>query len=297
MRRPFVTLVVCLGLLAGAAGCGQRGSTLQIVKGAPAAALEKGSARMVMDMTMTVSSPGQPAVSVEMHGEGVSDLASERGHMTFRMTLPGALAQAAPGTCEFLQDQTTVYVKVPPARAASFGGKQWAKADASQTVAAYKGMPDMTDPTGVLDFLASVGRDVETLGTESVRGARTTHYRAKVDYSAFLEQYISSLPEGSRQEARRVLEQSDLKSAFKDVPVDAWIDDQGLPRRMQTTVKLKIEAMEMEAGATMEMYDYGVKVELTMPSDAESFEVGDAQTAVAQVCYGGLGAVPGNLSG
>jgi hypothetical protein len=104
-----------------------------------------------------------------------------------------------------------------------------------------------------------VGADVEKLGEEEVRGAKTTHYRATVS----LREVANQVPEQKRN-IERVIEVSGIEK----VPTEVWIDGGGRVRRM----KLDYEEMQFAPGQkgdmemTMELFDFGVEVDVEAPS-------------------------------
>jgi hypothetical protein len=79
---------------------------------------------------------------------------------------------------------------------------------------------------------------VDKLGSEEIRGVTTTHYRAHLDKT-----------------------KAGL-GILKDEPgvVDAWIDDQGLPRRIRVPF-----GGENEAAGVFDLFDFGVPVDVEAP--------------------------------
>jgi hypothetical protein len=78
------------------------------------------------------------------------------------------------------------------------GGAEWMKLDLSEQVGAQMQSPD---PRDQLKLLRS-SEDVERLGTERVRGAPTTHYKATVDQGDEVER----LPDEGEDSAADLLE-------------------------------------------------------------------------------------------
>jgi hypothetical protein len=109
-----------------------------------------------------------------------------------------------------------------------------------------------------------VSDDVENLGREDVRGVSTTHYRASFD----LEQVYRSAGAVTDEDAfAELLEQ--YRSTV--MTTEAWVDDDGLVRRTVTSIPLADGTQEVKA----EFFDFGVKVDSSVPSDDETFDFGD----------------------
>jgi hypothetical protein len=156
--------------------------------------------------------------------------------------------------------------------------------DPSELLMPGPGTP--TKPTDVLTRVLLASDEHEKLGKEDVRGEETTHYRARVN----LAKLVRQLPAGERP-------QGDVSGFWgaSEVPVDIWIDGESRLRRLEITRP----RTEENAGltATLELYDYGVEVDVQPPPEDElisqdEFEelVGPLLTsddgAVVEVCEG-----------
>jgi hypothetical protein len=120
------------------------------------------------------------------------------------------------------------------------------------------------DPSSIIESLRGAGGEPEVVGTEDVRGVETTHYRATVD----LDDAIAQVPEDQRAFIEAQLEQLGDSS----IPLDVWVDAEGLPRRMRLDMgDLLGQAMGAEVGVvmTMDFFDYGVPVDIQVPSPDE----------------------------
>jgi outer membrane lipoprotein-sorting protein len=91
------------------------------------------------------------------------------------------------------------------------------------------------DPAQLLQYLQSTSK-VEKRGTATVRGVRTTHYVARIQ----------------------------PKQLAKPVPVDVWVDGQGLVRRLRVDVQ--------QVKASLELFDFG-DVSISVPSDADTLDL------------------------
>ncbi len=111
---------------------------------------------------------------------------------------------------------------------------------------------------------------VEARGTEEVRGVKTSRYKVNFD----------------REKATRAWEEEDL-DAFNGVlaamrvpksqvvlPGDAWLDDQGLLRRMRVRFDEKFpRRAEIQLTITLDLFDFGKPVTISLPKRDEVAEV------------------------
>ena len=99
---------------------------------------------------------------------------------------------------------------------------------------------------------------MKTVGTETIDGVETTHYTATLD--------PAKIPNGARLQK--------LAGATYQ-PVDVWIDGDDHVRRLHMAYST---SGAMAAGAasssdlTMTFSDYGKDVQVSVPSDAETFD-------------------------
>jgi outer membrane lipoprotein-sorting protein len=91
------------------------------------------------------------------------------------------------------------------------------------------------DPAELLQYLRSTSK-VEKRGTATVRGAQTTHYVARI-------------------------QPKQLKHA---VPVDVWVDSQGLVRRLRIATQ--------QLTATVDLFDFG-DVSIDVPSKSDTVDL------------------------
>jgi len=269
MRRAFASLL--LSAVAGVllAGCGAEELSPQAaVEEAATKTSDAGSARV--SFTGTVA--GVPGGPFTMTGEG--EFAGQRGRMTFDMSeFAEGTGGAFGGEMEMVMDRFVIYMKFPPELAAQLpGGKAWLKIDLREAGKAL-GLDleellqfQQADPTQSLQYLRGASDDFERVGSEQVRGVETTHYRGTVDLHKVAEQ----APEGARATFERII---DLMGVSK-LPVEVWIDDEGLARRMKYEQPLPAaDGSQATMELTMEMYDFGVEVDVEPPPANEVTDI------------------------
>ena len=91
------------------------------------------------------------------------------------------------------------------------------------------------DPAQLLQYLRSTSK-VEKRGTATVRGVQTTHYVARIQ----------------------------PKQLKKTVPVDVWVDGQGLVRRLRVATQ--------QVTATVDLFDFG-DVSIDVPSKSDTVDL------------------------
>ena len=269
MRR--ITAVLSAMLLLLVVGCGSDANAAERIAAAPEITSEGGSARMAMKMTMAGG-----AQNIEMTAEGAVEFATQRGTMTMDM---GAATEQMGGKIEMITDGSTIYMKMPNAE--QLGLKTpWMKMDMD----ALTGTPGMgnlqqlnNDPSNSMQLLRGVADDVEEVGTEELRGAQTTHYKATIDLNKALEE--------APKDAQEYLRQQFETAGITQLPVDVWIDDEGRMRRQSFEMDLsKIEGADAPGAPTsmtldMELFDFGAPVDVKPPPAKDVTDFADIQGA------------------
>jgi hypothetical protein len=280
-RRAAASSLAALALL-GLAACGGGGSgesastqpatTAQDAAGVAAAAAEKtraaGSSKVAFTTTLTL--PGQSA-PIEIDGEGAFDYAQQRGTLSldFGAILDqlgaGALGGEGGTTAEVVFDGGIFYMKLPLLGQLLGGDKPWIEFDlAKLSSGGSAGLGQLAqaggnDPSQYLAFLQAAG-DLREVGTEQVRGVETTHYAGTVA----LDKVAQAAPADARAELQRVVQQLETRLGTSSLPVDVWIDGDGLVRKIVQTY----DAAASGGGSTrvgVELYDFGTDVEVTVP--------------------------------
>lgn len=272
MRRLPTGFIVLLLLVLPA--CGEEAPARERITLAAATTQEAGTARIRFESAVT----GGPGGGFTMTGEGAVDFAAQRGSMTFDLGEAAAQTGLA-GKIETLFEGTVLYVRIPNAQQLGLP-TPWLKVDLEKTEG-LEGIAQLeqfrSDPSDTLAYLEGVTDEITEVGPEDVRGEPTTHYTAVVD----LERAIEQAPQKARATIRQQLE----LLGSPTLPVDVWIDDDGLLRRQSFTIDLTKAAASAEGplegadGAsvktTMELYDFGAPVEVAPPPAGEVTDYAD----------------------
>ena len=272
LRLPVLLLAVLGAAALLASGCGGSPGELDVLSSAAERTEDAGSARFELSMGMTTGGRAAEATAT-----GAFDNASRRATMSMDL---GGFAQAfgqAPGGPDALRldmvlDGTVAYMRFPLLTGMLPGAKPWLRLDLVELskregfdLGQIQSFSD-SDPRRTLDYLRVVSGEIRTVGQERVRGVSTTHYRAAVD----LRKYPDVVPDEQRELVRKATEKLVEQLGVGAMPVDVWVDGDGLVRRV---------ALELDAGAagsvpvattmTMDLYDYGTPVDVALPAASE----------------------------
>jgi hypothetical protein len=209
VRRPqsrlqFAASIVALGsLVAFLAACGGSGADGRSVAKAAASSLRAGGAKVRITETATSA----PSGTVTFLGTGDSNAATPRRG---RLNIEFRSAQST-GVIRELLSGSSVYMISPLFRASIPAGKAWVKVDlrrAEKGAVLDIGSLSVATPSELLDLLLHA-KEAKKLGSETIDGTGTTHYRATIDPK--------------------------LANAAFYKPVDVWLDGSGKVRRVHVT--------------------------------------------------------------
>ncbi|MFJ6914419.1 DUF1396 domain-containing protein [Streptomyces sp. NPDC101133] len=221
VRVPVGAGLAALLLAAGAVGCGKEDS--ESPEMTPAAAVAK-AAKNSEEITslhyrLTGKTPEEGRIKAEAEMQMKPTLA-----MSMKMT---ALDQGAEGTAEIRLVDKAMYIGGGPEAAKEMDGKRWIKFDLSGTGVDEQmnqmGSASQADknPATESTFLTGA-KDVEKVGTETVEGVKTTHYKGTVTL-ADLEKTIGDEGEATREKRQKSLEQYE-KMGVDKLTMDMWVD-------------------------------------------------------------------------
>jgi hypothetical protein len=179
------------------------------------------------------------------------------------MTLPGI------GAMEQIITGKVLYMKMP--QLARQTGKPWIKIDLSKPnkklgidIDQLMQQAQQSDPSDGLRMLQAAG-DIERVGTETIRGIKTTRYEGTVD----LRKVLAQLGSEQRKQAQALL----TEAGATTMDVEVWVDDEGLTRRLTQSYDTK------QAGSitmTMDVLGYNVPVSVQAPPASQVIDVSKA---------------------
>jgi hypothetical protein len=267
IRRTLLALLVTTALAACGGGDGDAdgGEATRAVDGytalraAPEATLDAGPAKL----HYLIEVGGQ-----RIEADGVADMAHQL--MSLDLAIPGA------GEVQMVVRERTLYMQVPEEARSELGvTTPWLSIDTLRAGEAVTGMTSgvggSNDPGDALAGLRGVAEDgVDEVGTEELRGVRTTHFRADVDLRKAIEE---SGDVTDREAFERFAEQLGGGTATYDV----WLDDDGLVRKLRFDAPVQ----GTEVVVTMELYDFGEADLPLVPAAEDVTDITDRAIAEA----------------
>jgi hypothetical protein len=263
MRWVGLAVVVLVAIAAAAALA--LSNSASPVSAAIAKSEDAGGAKLALTITADDGS-GTP-VTVTANGvfdQSEADVTIDASSALAAAGLPDA---GGPIEVRYLQENgdPVIYANAPALSSFIPGGKSWIRLDITQ--AAEKlgvkldplGAAATQNPAQALDLLRSVG-SVETVGTETVDGASTTHYHATID----LTKAAANLgPEGQAMVSHLV-----ANGAPTSIPVDVWIGGDGLVHKLTFSGSAGSDSVSL----TLEISDYGTPVTVTAPDASDTLD-------------------------
>lgn len=262
MLRASSWLAALLVVAAITVGCG-RGDPVKRLQASQQATLDAGSAAFVIEQSFE----GGPVEGQKTTTEGVLDFARRAGRATLKL---------ADGEAEVVFAGEATYFRLPPSLQIR---TPWIRID-RQDVEQFSGLENVSsDPSGNLDLLDGIVGEVERVGEEDVRGARTTHYRFNID----LQQAVEKAP-ADRREA--VQQQAALLGGGQ-LPMELWLDAKG--RIARQTFAVDLQNIQLPTGTPpsgnlsgtartlIEYSDFGIKVDAQPPPDDQVTDFGSLQ--------------------
>jgi hypothetical protein len=260
---PVVSVAAVLAVVAAAlflavgrpSGGGALVDAATLVHAASGKATQAGSSDV--DIAMTVTVQGH---TITATGGGSFDYRRRLGQMHLDMS---GMGLGSIGQVQEVMTPKAIYMRMPDALSGSMGmgGRPWFMirfADFKKFGVDYTKLMNQnggSDPSSMLRMLSSA-TGIQRDGTATIDGVRTTKYTAG---GSFLD-LVRAEGVGS------AIDESKLPPGTADTQVhySVWLDNGGLPRRMQ---------MKMSGGAfaggvldmTMTFLHYGTKVSVTVP--------------------------------
>ncbi|HEV2061918.1 MAG TPA: LppX_LprAFG lipoprotein [Solirubrobacteraceae bacterium] len=254
---PRISALLIAALLAAVpiAGCGADDVNPDALAQAAEATRQQGGVHMTV--TGTVETQGQ---SIPLSMDGDADLRKLRMRSTIEMG--GGLPEI-----EQVLVGTVMYMRMEGLEEAL--GAEWVKFDLAR-IGEQMGVDlgqmmqmSQASPAQQLDYLRTMA-DLEEVGTETIDGVQTTHYKGEVD----LRRYPDVVPAEDREKARRSIEKLIEMSGQPTTPTEVWIDDESLVRRQRMTMTQR-EPQQMKMEMQIDYTDFGKRVEIEAPKGAK----------------------------
>ncbi len=252
-RKPFIALVAVSAALLGASACSSGGGgDVTVVEAAATpqflaeaadrtAAVESGRYELRLAIPATEEAPS----GVTITGSGAFDVANNRSSLSIDMSgLLDAASEAevegfdpsalfGDGTIEIVIDGDVIYVHAG-FLSAFLGGdesKPWVKLPADEGTDVGELSGGMGDATALLDLLRDQGATITDEGSADINGETTQHFHATISAADAL----ASAPAESQGKAEEFIHEFGVDPATVEIPVDVFVDGEGLVRRLEMT--------------------------------------------------------------
>ena len=241
MRRLLVLVTLVL------AGCGGDTTSLDPLAEAAQQTRDVPGAHFVMSGRVDDGSE-----LVEFRGPG--EIAGHGRKLHMRMTMPAELLGMQGGgsddvTFDVIGEGRYFYFRGGPF--SEFAGGKWVRV--RDDAPGFN--LGQNDPSQMLEYLRATS-EVEALGEDTVRGVDTTHYAARLQ--------LDKVAERVSPEAARALRQMTQGAGIREIPLEVWIDDESLVRRLEMDWHPKGASFTFD----MEMFDFG-DVQIDVPERSE----------------------------
>ncbi|MER6165798.1 DUF1396 domain-containing protein [Streptomyces violaceorubidus] len=277
VRVPVGAGLAALLLAAGAVGCSKDDKASESPEMTPVAAVAK-AAKNSEEITslryrMTGKVPEEGRVKAEAEMQIKPTLA-----MSMKMT---ALDQGADGTAEIRLVDKAMYIGGGPEAAKEMDGKSWIKFDLSAMGAGDElnqlGGASQADknPATESTFLTGA-KDVEKVGTETVDGVKTTHYKGTVAL-ADLEKSLGDEDKATREKRQKSLEQYE-KMGLDKLTMDMWVDGDDQTKQF----RMRGDADKGPLDMTITFLGFNEPVKVTAPPAAETADLGEMMKGAQQ---------------
>lgn len=260
-----------LVLLVSACSLGPREDWAEALRDADVQAMDEGTARtrMAVDVKVIETVIRQTPVPLIGRLEGTVDFRK-------RLSRVVGAGSSKPST---VFDDLVVYI---PRSSVSIGAgsRHWARFDFKREPSVDVDDTDrrravgagMISPALAVELLEGVlTGSMRRAGQETVAGIPTTHYRAKLSQDAAAREIDD---EDRREGVLRIFEALGVQDDL--FPVDVWMDDSGLPRRISFLLrqqKDRVNAFELRLA--WEFYDYGATIRpIDVPERADTVTPG-----------------------
>lgn len=231
------------------------------LQSAPVKARESGAVSITM--VITLARPDGELLSVTASAQ--LNAKEERAHVE----LPQVIG---PGGLELVSQGSIMYLSIPEGRREPLGNKRWVRVNAGSAAGAQGAVVEpLPDPISYMAALEGVKGEVRSLGTAEVDGVATDHYRANVSLETL----------ASRLGPRRIAHARALaRLGLERLPVEAWIDDDGLPRQLVVRADLDDQGRVV---ATLKFGNFGEAFLIGVPPNDAVHPAADVDEALSLV--------------
>ncbi|MEU8585585.1 DUF1396 domain-containing protein [Streptomyces sp. NPDC048664] len=269
-RRVAGAVLAALVLGSGAVACSKGGGSEESPQMTPAAAVAaaaKNSAGITaLHYSMSGTMPGAGTIRAEAR-MSMKPLA-----MTMKMS---SSVQKTAEPVEIRYVGSVMYINGGAEAAKELKGKHWLKFDLSGTAAAQQmnsqpagaGQANQ-NPAQDSTFL-STSKNVQKVGTETVKGVKTTHYKGEITVGQMREALKNQkLGKAAREQREKSIDQYAALGADK-MSMDLWIDGDSHVKQFRMRGDTSKGAMDV----TTVFLDYDKPVSVTAPAAGDTVDL------------------------
>jgi hypothetical protein len=259
---------VAAGSVIALAGCGSNGTSAKTSDAGSAvvraADVTGSSSGYRFQATMSIT--GSTSLNATISGTILSS--ADRGDLALRESVLGHPVNVA----ERYSGKTYWVSATGVPGASALTDKRWLKYNLSSTLnqLGIGGLPSGgSNPTQFLTYLKAAGGDAQKLGGQTIRGVATTRNAVAVN----LKSYARLVPAADRAAARASIRRLISTLGSSTLHMQVWIDDRHFARRLYLSFPECVGQEHLRLGMTMDLFDFGTKATVALPSDAQSYDI------------------------
>ncbi|WP_327122281.1 hypothetical protein OG206_15285 [Streptomyces sp. NBC_01341] len=242
-------------------GAGERAVTREGGAGSPADVVRRaadGLVRAGSAETRTSMETAAGGTRVTIRGEGAYDFRGQLGRIKVVLPKDAAGADEHRPITELLAPGA-LYMKN---RGAGVPDDKWVRIDTTALEDGNLVTGGVTDPTAAAELLRGAA-DVTYVGRTELAGVRVRHYRGTAD--------IGRAARAASRDSRGALTAAAKGFSTDTVPFDAYLDDEGLLRKVRHRFTFATEGPAVAVVSTTLLYGFGAPVSVELPPDADLY--------------------------
>ncbi|MFF7606403.1 DUF1396 domain-containing protein [Streptomyces parvulus] len=278
VRVPVGASLAVLLLAGAAVGCAEGGGADESPEMTPAAAVAKAAKNTEEIETIRYRMTGRTPEEGRVKAEAQMRLEPEPA-MSMKMT---ALDQGGGQSAEIRLVDKAMYIGGGAEAAKEMDGKSWMKFDLAALGAGGEELDQLgsasqadKNPATESTFLTGA-KDVEKVGTETVDGVKTTHYKGTVTI-ADLEKTLADEDKATRDKRQKSLEQYE-KMGLDKLTMDMWIDGDEHTKQF----RMRGDAAKGPLDMTITFLGFNEPVKVTAPPAKDTMDLAEMMKEAQQ---------------
>ena len=188
--------------------------------------------------------------------DGPGEIADHGKQLHMQLSLPASvLGVGGTGNAqlELVSSDKTYYLRGGPFEQLARG--KWVKVKSNDPTFNL----GQNDPSQMLEYLRATS-NVDEVGKDTVRGVETTHYSARLQ--------LDKVADRVSTDAANALKQATKTLGTKEIPMDVWVDGNGLVRRVKMDWHPKGGSLVM----SLDLFDFG-DVSIDVPASSDTVDL------------------------